>query len=201
MILAAALVAICATPSADPSPTALKVIERVTVSATCSTLRREIAQSIEGLRVNDGLLSQGQLMMTKIRSDAMADPRSNSGAGGAGASSELDDVQMTQLVHVLAANLEKIDALLSNPRAFPDRPATADQQALATANQRLEDVAAEQRRALNLLSATSSTNAAMDLASKCDPVDCPTGGPTAIRVSLPKQRALEFKLSNRQRCG
>lgn len=51
---AAALVAICATPSADPSPTALKVIER-------------------------------QLMMGKIRSDAMADPRSNSDTGGAGA--------------------------------------------------------------------------------------------------------------------
>jgi hypothetical protein len=180
---------------------ALKVIERVTVSATCSTVRREIAQSIDGLRANDGLLSQGQLMMTKIRSDAMADPRSNSGAGGAGASSELDDVQMSQLVHVLTGNLEKIDALLGNAHAFPDRPVTPDQQALATARDRLEDVAAGQRRALNLLSSISASNAALDLASKCGPVDCPTGGPTAIRVSLPKQRALEFKLSNRQRCG
>jgi hypothetical protein len=33
----------------------------------------------------------------------------------------------------------------------------------------------------------------MDLASKCDPVDCPSGGPTAIRVSLPKQLALEIQ--------
>lgn len=100
---------------------------------------------------------------------------------------------MSQLVHILSENLDRIDALLGNPRAFPDRPVTADQQALAIARERLEDVAAGQRRALNLLWATSASNATMDLASQCDPVDCPSGGPTAIRVSLPKQLALEIQ--------
>ncbi len=196
MLLAVvAAAAICPIPSPNPTSTTtpLQTIGHVTATVLCSGLRLKIAPSISGLRINDRIISQGQLMMAKLRFDALSDPKSVSATGGAGASSEMDDVQMAQLVQALTNNLNKVDGLLNDPAIFPDRTATEDQRALDLAKSRLEAVAVGQRKILNILATTLQTNQANDLLSKCDPVDCPTGGPTPARLSLPKALALEVK--------
>lgn len=184
---------ICPSPAASPSSpaTPLKTIGHVTATLLCSGLRDKIAPSISGLRINDQIISQGQSMMGKIRADALADPRSTSATGGAGASSEMDDLQMSLLVQALTNNLRRIEALLNDAATFPERAATEDERALTVAKLRLETVAEHQRNILNLLATTLQTNQATDLMSKCDPVDCPAGGRTPQRLSLPKALANE----------
>ncbi len=195
VLIAVAALSLCATPAAPtPSPTPLKVIQRVTISELCPALRENLAPAIIGLRTNDNLITQGQQMMAKVNFDAITDPRSPGGTGGAGMSSEMDDVQMSQLVHALAKNLDRIDALLNDTQHFSSRPVSDDQQSLALARVRLQAVAAEQRRVLNMLSSTVETNELYDLASKCDPYDCPAGGPTPTRVALSRALAAEMQV-------
>jgi hypothetical protein len=192
MVLAAmTAVAICVTPS--PTPTQLStpppLIIRVRASLLCSGLRERIAPSVAGLSVNDKIISQGQLMMAKLRADAITDPRGDSGVGGASSSSEMDDFQMTSLVQALSKNLRRIEAMLNDPAIFPARARNDDEEALDNAKYELEVVATYQRQILNILSTTLESNKANDLLSKCDPVDCPGGGPTPPRLSLPKALA------------
>jgi hypothetical protein len=190
-VVAAAVICPVSSPNPPSTATPLQTIGHVTATFLCSGLRIKIAPSISGLRVNDRIISQGQLMMAKLRFDALADPRSASATGGAGASSEMDDVQMAQLIQALTNNLKKIDSLLNDPAIFPDRATTDDQRALDLAKARLEAVAVGQHKILNILATTLQTNQTNDLLSKCDPVDCPTGGPTPERLSLPKALASE----------
>jgi len=132
-------------------------------------------------------------MMAKLRFDALADPGSASATGGAGASSEMDDVQMVQLVQALTNNLSRIDSLLNDPSVFPESAASDDQRALDLAKTRLEAVVTGQRNILNILATTLQTNQANDLLSKCDPIDCPAGGSVPDRLSLPKALATEVQ--------
>ena len=187
---------ICVDSSASPVATAtpLQVIGHVTATVLCSGLRNKIAPSISGLRVNDDIIHQGQLVMRKLHLDAVAEPQGASATGGASAASEIDDVQMAQLVQAITSNLAKIDGLLTDGSIFPDRATSEDQRALDLAKARLETVAAGQRRILNILATTSNTNQANDLVSKCDPVDCPSGGPTPNRIALPKALASAIQL-------
>lgn len=187
MILAAvAALAICSPSS--PTSTALStpppIIIRVRATLLCSALRDKIAPAVSGLCVDDKIISQGQTMMTKLRADAITDPRSDSGAGGAGSSSEMDDFQMTSLVQALSKNLQRVEAVLNDPAAFPSQAKTDDEEALGKVKNKLEAVAANQRQILNILSETVESNKGNDLLSKCDPVDCPGGGSTPSRLSL-----------------
>lgn len=200
MLATVVLAVLCQDPATPaPSPTPLKVIEHLTVAPLCTALRQNIAQSIIGLRVNDGLISQGQTMMGKVLFDAMNNPQTNKSAyGEAGGASDMDDVQMGHLVHALAQNLDRIDAFLNDTRVFVNQPNTDDQRSLELARERLQAVAAEQRRALNLLSETVDSNAMAELASRCDPLamqegGCTTGGLPPERVSLPKALSLEIQ--------
>lgn len=192
MILAAVTLAmICpmATPSPTETATPLQVIGHVRATLLCSGLRNKIGPSIVGLRVNDKIISQGQIMMNKARADALTDPRSGTAVGGAGSSSEMDDFQMTAMVQALSDNLRKVDALLDDSAVFPQQAKNDDERALDLAKARLEAVAVGQRSILNILATTSQSNEANDLRSKCDPVDCPSGGSTPARLSLPKALA------------
>jgi hypothetical protein len=184
-------VAICVSPSPTPAQrsTTPPVIIRVRATLLCSGLRDKIAPSVAGLSVNDKIISQGETMMTKLRADAITDPRGNSGVGGAGSSSEMDDFQMASLVQALSKNLQRIETMLSDQDAFPARATNGDEEALDNAKDKLEVVAANQRQILNILSEIVESNKANDLLSKCDPVDCPGGGSTPSRLSLPKALA------------
>jgi hypothetical protein len=192
-VVAATVICPVSSPGPTTQPTPLQTIGHVTATLLCSGLRNEIGPSISGLRVNDRIISQGQVMMTKLRADALADPRSNSGTGGAGASSEMDDLQMSYLVQALTKNLTRIERLLNDPVVFPKRAESDDQRALDLAKARLAAVAAGQRKILNTLATTLQTNQANDLLSRCDPVDCPAGGIAPPRLSLPKALAAQIE--------
>jgi hypothetical protein len=108
-MLLAIVTAVVICPTAAPSPTSLAPLQEighVRAALLCSGLRNRIGPSISGLRVNDAIISQGQVVMAKLRSDALADPRGTSSAGGAGASSEMDDFQMAHLVQAAATNIK-----------------------------------------------------------------------------------------------
>lgn len=192
---------------ATPPPTPPPVIRRVTVTALCPTLRENIGPAIAGLRVDDGVIAQGRALMVRIGNDAVVDPVNADATAGAGASSQLDDVQLGHVIHALAENLERVEALLADPTRFPDDPSTDDERALAAAKQRLEAVASEQRRALQILSGTLDANEMADIAAQCDPVDCGAdhdtvtgpssanaGWTTAPRLSVPELLGVEIRI-------
>jgi hypothetical protein len=135
---------------------------------------------------NDSLVQQGGFLMQKVRRDAIADPESINATGGTGASSELDDVRLQQLVVALAKNIEKVKSLLEDPSVFPPNRPLDDR--LARVQAGLRDVLDAQRTELNALGGTVDTNEAADLQSRRDPIsEVENGGslryPVAKRVS------------------
>ena len=162
----------------------------------CSTLRENVGQAIQGLIVNDGVVDQGRMMMNKIRHDAMAAPKSTSTTGGTGASSAMDDVQLQNLVGVLAHNLDKVEALLNDPHHFPATPANDEQRQLLQAKAQLEAVVAQQRAALNIIAGTVDQNQLLDLQSRTNPISPAAynaSGPQ--RISMPEALQLEQRLT------
>jgi hypothetical protein len=189
----------------SPSPTPLKVIGHAATSAVCTAVRENLAPTIVGLRVNDGLIGQGEALMGKIAYDAIAEPN-NGAMGGVGAASAMDDVQLSQLVHALAQNLTRVENLLNDARRFPAQPSNDDERALQLARARLQAVADEQSRALRIMSGTMDADEMWDLESRCDPADCgatrdsymgPMSGGAGSRVParlpLPRLLALEIR--------
>jgi len=195
MLLAAlwvlvAQVGSAASPSAAQSPPALKEIGHVRSSKLCTTLRHNLFPAVEGLRINDALISHGQAILVRTAEDAAAyaasasqtdtsggDPFAQvaganaggaSATGGGSAGSEMDGFQLGIVSHNLAKNLDKVQTFLDDPHSFPDSPTSDDERALTLAKLRLEAVVARQRTSLNILSATAEMNAANDLKSRRD---------------------------------
>jgi hypothetical protein len=159
-----------------PSPTPPKTIVRVRSSLLCTTLRDNIFHGVEGLRRNDSLITQGQVLLAQLAYDSIAGPQRpvpagvGRRAGGIQASSavEMDNFELSQLVHALAENLDRVNALLSNPARSTDKPSADDQGMLATAKNSLQAVADRQKISLNILSGTLDTSALQLLLSKGD---------------------------------
>ena len=220
------IVAQAATPlplaAAAQSPAPLKQIGHVHSSILCTALRHNLFPAVEGLRINDALIGQGQAMLVKTANDAAAyaasasqsdttggDPfaleaganqGSASATGGASAASEMDTYRLGILAHNLAKNIEKIEAFLADPHAFTGTPKSDDERALALAESRLEAVVAQQRASLNILSGTAETNAANDLKSRRDviPYDhCMTCAQTTpyTPMSVPESLAAARKVT------
>ena len=173
VVLAVATTSI--TESAAPAATPLKTIVHVRSSLLCTTLRDNIFHSIEGLRVNDGLITQGHFMLEKMAYDSVSGPQTSvpSGVGrraqGMPVSHgfEMDHYQLGQLVHAIAANLEKVNSLLGDDKPFTGR-SSEDQSLLSSARKALQTVADQQRASLNILSGTSETIALQLLLAKGD---------------------------------
>ncbi len=146
---------------ADPNPP--KTIITVKSSAVCGALRQNIAQSVQGLIANDTLADQGASLLTQSRTVAQAAPKSAAVTGGQGAGAQLDTMRMLQVVDLLVHNLERLDALLADSRAFPAVAHNDAEVALLHERDALRAVADKQRAELNILSTTAGTNAATDL--------------------------------------
>jgi hypothetical protein len=167
-----------------PSPTPLRTISNVRASPVCTELREDVGQAIHGILVNDQMLDQGRLMLYKVRRDGIAAPLAAGWTGGAGPSSSLDDVQMNNLVGVLAQNLDRIESLL--------RSANGKDSRLVQARAELERVAARQRMALNILSGNVTSNESADLQARqaLVPAGSEAQGPT--RISLAEELAAQL---------
>ncbi|HET9030132.1 MAG TPA: hypothetical protein VFN49_08145 [Candidatus Aquilonibacter sp.] len=166
-------------PSASPMP----VIETVRVSRMCTALRRNMLTAIVGLRANDNLIGQGVQLSQRLRGDAQAQPvNAGSATGGAGASSALDDFRLSQLEGALADNVERIEAILDDPAAFPsNRPMDPR---LAAGRDALLAVLNKQKAAFNLLASAAETNSSNDLLSRRSPIDSQGTPPPPPRVLI-----------------
>ncbi len=143
-------------PAAPPTP--LKTISHVYASPTCTTLRENVGVVIQGILINDRMIDQGRILLYKVRRDGIAAPLGAGWSGGAGPSSSLDDVQMENLVGVVAKNLEKLGSVLNGVRG--------NNRDLVAARAHLEDVVEQQRRELNILSGNVLSNESADLQSR-----------------------------------
>ena len=161
------VLALMQTPPPDAA-SPLKVITTVKASNLCTVLRKNVASAVGGLIANNTLVDQGGWLVRKTRRDTFADPKDAGATGGAGASSQLDDVRLGQVVSALAKNIERIDALLDDPAAFPKNRPLDDR--LKRVRARLQDVLDRQRVELNVLAGNVDTNMATDLQSRHDPV-------------------------------
>lgn len=178
IILLLSLAAAIALTQPAPSPTPLKTIGSVRASATCGVLREDVGQAIAGILTNDALIEQGRLMLYKVRHDGIAAPLGAGWTGGAGPASALDDVQMNNLVGVLAKNLERIDLLLQKASSKDAR--------LNASRAHLERVADEQRSELNILSGNVRARTGLAPGSESQ-------GP--VRLSLTEQLSAEQRVS------
>lgn len=168
ILLVIAQVAATPSPSAQPSPTPLKVIGHVRTSILCGTLHHNLLPALGGLRVDDDLVDEGLAMLVRTADDAAANAGSETATGGASSGSSMDNYQLGIVSHDLAHNLVKLEVLLDDPHAFPSDPVNNDERVLMLAKSRLEAVVARQREALNVLSANVEVNAANDLRSHRD---------------------------------
>ncbi|MBV8197176.1 MAG: hypothetical protein JO263_03500 [Candidatus Eremiobacteraeota bacterium] len=139
-------------------------------------MRDNIFHTIEGLRVNDLLITQGTSTLTKMSQDAVTGSRASKlnlqrrGSGNAVANSalEMDNFHLSQTVNAIAKNLEKLDDFLSDKNRFAKTPKNDDEAALDDAKKALESIASQQRSALNILSGTMGTTALQGLLARGD---------------------------------
>ena len=215
LLVLVAQVGPAASPSAAQSTPPLKEIGHVRSSTLCTALRHNLFPAVDGLRINDALISRGQAILIRTAEDAAAyaasasptdtsagDPfaleaGANAGSvsptGGGSAGSEMDGFQLGLVYNSLAKNLDKVEAFLNDPHSFAVSPTSDDERALALAKSRLEAVVARQRASLNILSATAETNAANDLKSRRDAIPyehCMTCAQTPAFTPLSAPRSL-----------
>jgi hypothetical protein len=198
MLLAVAVMVLAQVPVATPSP--LKQIGHVRASFICGALRQNLFPAVAGLRLNDELIDKGRMMMQKTSDDAALGATSAQITGGAGAGLEMDAFQLGMLSSELGSNLAKIEALLDDPKAFSNKPASDDELALARARSRLQEVVARQQASLNVLSMTADTNSSDDLRAQRDiiPYEHDMSGPQTpayVPMSLPDALALTKQLT------
>ncbi len=136
---------------------------RVKTTPFCQVFRTNIFQAVQGLKINDGVIDQGRMVLAKWAYDSVVD-QPHLGSGGA--SLQLDQVQLGNVMAQAAYNLQKVYDLLNDPKLFPKDPRTGEDRDLATMNARLQEVAAAQERSLNMLSGTYESAALDDLLSR-----------------------------------
>ena len=145
-MISALLAVFIAQDDATPTPAPLKTIIRVQSSAACTALSDNIGSAVNGILVNDRLASQEWALMGQSVTDAQDQPiNSASFMGGNSSHTDLDDVRMHELMLDYTHNIEKIDALLNDPKHFPANAADDRDQAVLQARAQLEHVEADSK--------------------------------------------------------
>ena len=160
-----------ANPSPAPTP---KTIIQLKVSPFCQTVRDNVFHAVEGLRINDNVIEQGQGLLAKLAYDGVVDrsgriqiegvPPGNTKAP----SVQLDEYQLGQVVGQAAHNLQRIAQLLNDSQCFAQRPQSSADRDLASMKAALQAVADAQERSLNFLSGQYETAALNDMLSRGD---------------------------------
>lgn len=154
MLLALALAATINTATPIPaSLEPLKVIASVRSTPLCTAMRNNIAPAIATLLDNDAVIDRSALAFDTIHKHALKDnPVFNPDPWGF-----IDRGHLTYLIGPMVANLKKIDDLLADHKVFVDSPTTGDDQQLAQIKRRLDDIEAQQKDALNVVSGYDGT--------------------------------------------
>lgn len=136
----------------SPSPTPPKTIVRTKSTPFCTVFRENVFRAVQGLRINDSVIDQGQSILAKWAYDSVVDKGKINGG-----SRKMDHYQLGLVVGQAAHNLQLVYALLDDPSRFPAGPQDDSGRDLATIKATLQAVADSQERSLNILSGTYET--------------------------------------------
>jgi hypothetical protein len=147
-------------PAPSVTPPAPKTIIRIKSTPFCTVFRENVFHAVEGLRVNDVVIDQGQLLLSKWAYDSIADTGKFQGP-----SLKMDQYQLGEVVHQAAHNVQRVYALLNDPQRFPQTPQDDAARDLIKMKAVLQAVADAQERSINILSGTYETAALLALLS------------------------------------
>jgi hypothetical protein len=158
-------------PAPSVTPPAPKTIIRIKSTPFCTVFRENVFHAVEGLRVNDMVIDQGQLLLSKWAYDSIADTGKIEAGGLAearksqGPSVKMDQYQLGEVVHQAAHNVQRVYALLNDPQRFPQTAQDDATRDLIKMKAVLQAVADAQERSIDILSGTYETAALLALLS------------------------------------
>jgi hypothetical protein len=180
--------------SPNPSPPPLRTISNVHVREVCTALREKIRPSLAGMFADDDLSGQGQQLLNRLSLDAEQDYIGD--MGGAGARVAMDNMRVETIANGMAANIQSIQKLLDGAvyRGTND----PDRVALAAVTAQLQQILAQQKTELNILSFVAYSNNGRYLQGKLDPIGGNGAPPStyqreAAPLTLPQLLALQRK--------
>jgi hypothetical protein len=139
-LTAAALAAVLASPS--PAPTPLKTISHLRVLRLCTGLRRSIYPAVGRVLQDDKVIAQSRpLFQDYVKQSATSTQPAV----------DLDVVRLERLIDPLVKNTQAIERLLNDP-IYPLHAVSQSDQDLLDMRTRLQEVLAQQKRALDLVS-------------------------------------------------
>ncbi len=166
-------------PAPAPSASPLREIGHVTTNSICTALSKGVAPILFGVSRNDEAIGASHRGLSKMDSDTALHSSE--------AALEFDKRYLLQVADVLGHNLDTIKKILASA-AFPRTISDSDDQAVAILKQHLEDVAAKQREALNLVTGTVETSDLGQMQTERNSgMDSATSGDTSTPAPLPAE--------------
>lgn len=170
---AAALLIALAVPS--PSPTPLKTITHVRAQPLCIGLKRSVYPAVGRVLNNDRLIAQSRPFFRDYVKQS---------ASGNQAGADLDVARLERYITPLVQNTKDAETFLDDS-IFRRVPNSSDAGDLPAIRSQLQDVIAEQKQALNLISGFTGTQQLGELQQEDNP--SPASG--EVRNSPPPQPA------------
>lgn len=143
--LCAALLVALLVPS--PSPTPLKTITHVRAQRLCTGLKRSVYPAVGRVLKDDQYIAQSRPFFQDYVKQS---------ATGNHAAVDLDVMRLERYITPLVQNTQAIEALLNDP-VYPVHPASQSDEDLNAMRDRLREVLAEQKQALDLISGFTDT--------------------------------------------
>lgn len=167
-------------PSPAPSATPLKVIVDIRSSALCTSLRQNIGPALAAIMSDDQAVAASKPLLIQMSRDYISPETINQAGLGnlhgpastdhSSAKMELDTSHLEELIGVLAHNLQMIDAALADSKRFPAVANTDADHKLLEIKAQLQDVAKQQRQALDVLNGLVDTRRMEEAANRGDDV-------------------------------
>jgi hypothetical protein len=150
-MLGAIVVALLLT-APSPAPSAAPSHE------TCTALRENIRTALAGLMKNDEIIEAGRKAYQKMASDRTANTKDVA----------IDRLYVENAVTAMVHNLALVDEQLADPARFPTDAATGSARSTLAMKAQLAAIAAQQKKALDLLSGALETSSFNTLQNPTD---------------------------------
>ncbi len=173
MIQALLLAALTDAPGPEPSATPPKTITTVKSIPFCTTLTKSVLPTIQGLQFNDNIIASSKPLMIDMgklyvpaslageKFDQYAAQWGSSTAGGTHTADNPGMQLAAQRLEMIASgivhNLDLIEKILNDPTRFPNPPKTDQDRQAILLKQELQQVADQQKKALNVLYGLADT--------------------------------------------
>ena len=126
----------------SPAPSAAPTHE------ACTTLRENVRTALAGLMKDDQIIEAGRKAYQKMSSDRTTNTRDVA----------IDRLYVENAVSAMVHNLALVDEQLADPARFPTDTARSDARATLAMKAQLTAIAAQQKKALDLLSGALETS-------------------------------------------